>query len=124
MDAAGIILLLAVVLIVLALVYYLGLRIFELPRFTEGLDTAIDGVVEIIAKSEPVNPIVSDSNLNLDAAVDALEGLLFKKAGLPEAMGLIEGLYPGAKQDGLCFIPAATTEKSPRIGEVYTRGTL
>ncbi len=124
MDAAGVILLIAVVLIVLALVYYLGLVIFELQKITEGLDTAIDGVVEIIAKSEPVNPIVSDINLNLDAAVDALEGLLVKKAGLPEAMGLLEGLYPGAKAEGLRNFPDSKTVKSPRIGEVYTRGTL
>ena len=124
MPAAGVVLIIAVVAIVLALVYYLGMVIFELQRITEGLDTAIDGVVEIIAKSEPVNPIVSDINLNLDAAVDALEGLLVKKAGLPEAMGLIEGLYPGAKKEGLRNFPDSATVKSPRISEVYTRGTL
>src|SRR4051795_268488 len=121
---AGAILIVAVVLRVLARVYFLGMVIFELQKITKGLDNAIAGVVEIIQKSEPVNPIVSDINLNLDAAVDALEGLLVKKAGLPEAMGLIEGLYPGAKQDGLRNFPDSATVKSPRIGEVYTRGTL
>jgi hypothetical protein len=121
---AGAILIVAVVLIVLALVYFLGLVILELQKITKGLDHAIAGVVEIIQKSEPVNPIVADINANLDAAVDALEGLLVKKAGLPEAMGLIEGLYPGAKKDGLRNFPDSATVKSPRIGEVYTRGTL
>ena len=121
---AGAILIVAVVLIVLALVYFLGLVILELQKITKGLDHAIAGVVEIIQKSEPVNPIVSDINLNLDEAVDALEGLLVKKAGLPEAMGLIDGLYPGAKKDGLRNFPDSATVKSPRIGEVYTRGTL
>ncbi len=36
----------------------------------------------MIAKSEPVKPVVADINANLDAAVAALEGLLVKKAGL------------------------------------------
>ena len=36
---AGAILIIAVVLIVLALVYYLGLVIFELQKITEGLDS-------------------------------------------------------------------------------------
>ena len=39
-------------------------------------------------------------------------------------MGLIDGLYPGAKKDGLRNFPDSATVKSPRIGEVYTRGTL
>jgi len=121
---AGVILIVAVVLIVLALVYFLVSVIFELQKITKGLDRAIAGVVEIIQKSEPVNPIVADINEHLDAAVDALEGLLVKKSGLPDAMGLIDGLYPGAKQDGLRNFPDSATVKSPRIGEVYTRGTL
>jgi hypothetical protein len=121
---AGTIVVIAVLLIVLALVYYLVSVIFALQKITKGLDETIGAVVEIIAKSEPVNPIVADINANLDAAVDALEGLLVKKAGLPEAMGLIEGLYPGAKKDGLRNFPDSATVKSPRIGEVYTRGTL
>jgi len=121
---AGALLIIAVVLIVLALVYFLGMVIFELQKITEGLDTAIDGVVEIIAKSEPVNPIVSDINLNLDAAVDALEGLLVKKAGMADAVGLVEGLYPGAAAQGFRDYPDSATTKAPRISEVYTRGTL
>jgi len=124
MSAAGAVLLVAVVLIVLALVFYLVSVIFALRKITAGLDTTITAVTEIIAKSEPVNPIVADINANLDAAVDALEGLLVKKAGLPEAMGLVEGLYPGAKAEGLRNFPDSATVRSPRIGEVYTRGTL
>ena len=124
MDTAGVILLIAVVLIVLALVYYLVSVIFALQKITKGLDETIAAVVEIIEKSEPVNAIVEDINANLDAAVDALEGLLVKKAGLPEAMGLIDGLYPGAKAEGLRNFPDSATVRSPRISEVYTRGTL
>src|SRR3954453_21141704 len=121
---AGALLIIAVLLIVLALVYFLVSVIVELQKITKGLDETIDAVVEIIEKSEPVNPIVADINANLDAAVDALEGLLVKKAGLPDAMGLIEGLYPGAKQQGLRTFPESATVKSPRISEVYTKGTL
>src|ERR1044072_7348942 len=121
---AGTLLLIAVVLIVLALVYFLVSVIFALQKITKGLDETIAAVVEIIEKSEPVNPIVADINANLDAAVDALEGLLVKKAGLPDAMGLIEGLYPGAKAEGLRNFPDSATVKSPRISEVYTKGTL
>src|SRR6478735_7632827 len=119
---AGTLLIVAVVLIVLALVFFLVQVIFALQKITKGLDDTIAAVGEIVAKSEPVNPIVSDINANLDAAVDALEGLLVKKAGLPEAMGLIDGLYPGAKKDGLRNFPDAATVRSPRISEVYTRG--
>jgi hypothetical protein len=124
MSAAAVVLLAAVVLIVLALVYFLVSVIFELQKITKGLDETIGAVGEIIEKSEPVNAIVADINANLDAAVDALEGLLVKKAGLPEAMGLIDGLYPGAKREGLRNFPDSATVRSPRIGTVYTRGTL
>jgi hypothetical protein len=121
---AGALLIIAVVLIVLALVYYLVSVIFELRKITNGLDATIAAVVEIIDKSKPVNEIVADINTNLDAAVDALEGLLVKKAGLPDAMGLLEGLYPGSQQEGLRNFPDSTTVKAPRISEVYTKGTL
>ena len=63
-------------------------------------------------------------NANLDAGVDALEGLLVKKAGMSDAVGLIDGLYPGAAAEGLRNFPESKTTKAPRIAEVYTRGTL
>ena len=47
-----------------------------------------------------------------------------KKAGLTDAMGLIEGIYPGAAAAGLRNFPESTEVTPPRIGEVYTRGTL
>src|SRR3954464_8226712 len=124
MSAPGVVLVVIVVLIVLALVYYLVSVIFALQKITKGLDTTIAAVKEIIAKSEPVNPIVADINANLDAAVDALEGLLVKKAGMADAMGLIDGLYPGAARQGLRAFPESAATRAPRISEVYTRGTL
>ena len=124
MPAAGVVTIVAVVLIVLALVYYLVSTIVVLRKIAAGLDDAIAGVGEIIEKSAPVGDVVGDINRNLDAGVDLLEGLLVKKAGLVDAMGLIEGLYPGAAADGLRNFPDSRTVRPPRIAEVYTKGTL
>ena len=115
---------LAVVLIVLALVYYLVSTLVQLRKITAGLDGVIASVGEIVQKSAPVAAVVDDINANLDAGVDLLEGLLVKKAGLADAVGLIEGLYPGAAAAGLRNFPDSTTIKAPRIAEVYTKGTL
>jgi len=124
MPAAGIVMIIAVVLIVVAIVVYLVATIAALRQITAGLDDAIAGVGEIIEKSAPVAPVVADINANLDAGVDLLEGLLVKKAGLTDAVGLVDGLYPGAAAAGLRNFPEAKTIKPPRIAEVYTRGTL
>jgi hypothetical protein len=43
---------------------------------------------------------------------------------MSDAMGLIDGLYPGAAADGLRNYPESNAVDPPRIGEVYTRGTL
>jgi hypothetical protein len=124
MPAAGVVMIVAVVLIVAAVVFYLVSTIVALRRITAGLDDAIAGVVEIIEKSAPVADVVATINQNLDAGVDLLEGLLVKKAGLTDAVGLIDGLYPGAGAEGLRNFPDSRDVKAPRIAEVYTRGTL
>jgi len=122
-PAAGV-MILAVLLIVLALVYYLVSVIVALWKITKGLDEVIVGVGEFIAKSAPVNDIVTTINANLDAGVDALEGLLVKKAGMDDAVGLVDGMYPGAAAAGFRNYPDSATITPPRIGEVYTKGTL
>jgi hypothetical protein len=124
MPAAGVVLIVTVVLIVLALVYYLVSTIVQLRAITNGLDEVIGNVGEILAKTEPVEAVVNDINENLDAAVGALEGLLVKKAGMDDSMGLIDGLYPGAAAQGLRDFPESGDVTPPRIGEVYTKGTL
>jgi hypothetical protein len=124
MPAAGVLLIVTVVLIVLALVFYLVSTIVQLRAITNGLDEVIANVGEILAKTEPVEPVVADINENLDAAVSALEGLLVKKAGMEDAMGLVDGLYPGAAAAGLRDFPESGEITPPRIGEVYTKGTL
>jgi hypothetical protein len=124
LPAAGLVMIVAVVLIVLALVYYLVSTIVALRQITAGLDEVIAGVTGIVEKSAPVNEIVTAINEQLDAGVGLLEGLLVKKAGLADAVGLVEGLYPGAAAAGFRNIPESATIDAPRIGEVYTRGTL
>jgi hypothetical protein len=115
---------LAVLLIVAALVFYLVSVIVALWKITKGLDQVISGVGEIVAKSAPVNDIVTTINQNLDAGVDALEGLLVKKAGIEDAVGLVDGMYPGSAAAGFRNFPESAKITPPRIGEVYTRGTL
>jgi hypothetical protein len=124
MPAAGVVLLIAVVLIVLALVYYLVSTILALREITNGLDEVIASVGEIVEKSAPVNGVVTAINEQLDAGVDLLEGLLVKKAGMDDALGLVDGLYPGAAAAGFRQFPESSSITPPRIAEVYTKGTL
>jgi uncharacterized protein YkvS len=124
MPAAGVVLLVTVVLIVLALVYYLVNTILALREIVTGLDETIASVGEIVEKTNPVAAVVNDINQNLDAGVDLLEGLLVKKAGMHDALGLVDGLYPGAATAGFRRYPESTDITPPRIGEVYTKGTL
>src|SRR5579859_4055365 len=124
MPAAGVVMIVAVVLIIVALVYFLVATIFALQKITNGLDDAISGVIGIIEKSAPVNDVVATINQNLDAGVDLLEGLLCKKAGMADAVGLVDGLYPGAAAQGFRNFPESRMVTAPRIGEVYTKGTL
>jgi hypothetical protein len=124
MPAAGVVMVVAVLLIIVAVVYYLVSTIVALQKITTGLDQAIAGVVGIIDKSEPVGDVVTTINNNLDAGVDLLEGLLVKKAGMPDAVGLVDGLYPGAAAAGFRNFPDSATIIAPRIAEVYTKGTM
>src|SRR5947199_1963538 len=124
MPAAGVLLIIAAVLIVVALVVYLVSTIVALRRITGNLDEAIRGVTGIIDKTAPVGDVVGTINQNLDAGVDLLEGLLVKKAGLEDAIGLVDGLYPGSAADGFRNFPDSRGVRPPRISEVYTKGTL
>src|SRR4029077_12172864 len=109
---------------VLAMVYYLVSTILQLRAITNGLDDVIANVGQILEKTAPVNGVVTSINEHLDAGVDLLEGLLVKKAGLVDAVGLVDGLYPGAAAAGFRNFPDSTKVEAPRISEVYTRGTL
>jgi hypothetical protein len=123
-EAVGVVTIVAVALIVLALVFYLVSVIVQLRKITGGLAAIIGSVGEIVEKTAPVNEIVSEINAQLDAGVDLLEGMLVRKAGLTDAVGLVDGLYPGAAAAGLRNFPDSSAIKAPRIGAVYTKGTL
>ena len=71
-----------------------------------------------------MNEVVNAINEQLDAGVDLLEALLVKKAGMVDAVGLVDGLYPGAAAAGFRNFPESTHDQAPRISEVYTKGTL
>jgi hypothetical protein len=122
MEPAALFTLIAVVLVILALVFYLVSVILELRKITAGLDAVIDSVTGIVTKSEPVNGIVEEINKDLSAGTELLEGLLLKKAGPDDAAGLVESVFPGAG--------AAVLERQGRTGEVknidevYTRGAV
>lgn len=122
MEAAAIVTLVAVVLVILALVVYLTSVILELRKITAGLDAVIGSVGEVLTKTEPVNGVVETINKDLSAGTDLLEGLLDKKAGQDDAAGLVESLYPGSG--------ASVLERQGRSGEVknidevYTRGAV
>jgi hypothetical protein len=122
--AVGVVTIIGVLLIVVALVFYLVSVIVQLRKITGGLDEVITHVGGIVEKSGPVNGIVDSINEQLDAGVDLLEGLLVKKAGMTDAVGLVDGLYAGAAAAGFRNFPESQTIDAPRIGEVYTRGTL
>ena len=125
MPAAGAVMIVAVVLIVLALVYYLVSMIVALRKITAGLDEVIADVGEILEKTAPVNDVVTAINEQLDAGVDLLEGLLVKKAGLTDAVGLVDGLYPGAAAAGLPQLPGEHDDRRRRASARSTRkGTL
>ena len=123
-EPVGAVAIVAAVLIVLALVYFLVMTIVQLRKITAGLDGVIASVGEIIEKSAPVNDVVDNINGQLDAGVELLEGLLVQKAGMEDALGLVEGLYAGSASAGFRHFPESGTTRAPRIGEVYTKGTL
>ena len=105
MSGAAVLIVIAVLLIVVALVVYLVGTILELRKITSGLDEVIGNVGEILQKTEPVNAVVDDINANLDAGVSALEGLLVKKAGMEDAVGLVDGPLPGGRRRGAAGLP-------------------
>ena len=82
--AAGAVLIVGVVAIVAALVYYLVSVIFALNKITQGLDEVIAGVGEIVAKSAPVNGIVTAINEQFDIILGALPGIASKAAVVAE----------------------------------------
>lgn len=116
-QVAIIILLIAVIIGALAL--YLVLTIVQLFKINAGLSVVLPLVGQIVAKTNPVNPVVDDINANLVVTRDALENLMLKKGG-PDAAGLVESLFPG---EGAKFLRRVNRSgRVVNVGTVYTRG--
>jgi hypothetical protein len=119
---AAIITILAIVLIVAAIVVFLLAIIVELKTISNGLDVVIPPVAELVQKTQPVNQLVNKIVSDLGAGTNLLEGLLVKKAGMDDAAGLIESLFPGG---GQAFLQRNGRSGRPRhFGVVYSRGAL
>ena len=96
--------------------------IVQLRKITAGLDEAIARRRRDRARrARRSTSVVTTINEQLDAGVDLLEGLLVKKAGLTDAVGLVDGLYPGAAAAGLRNFPESTTIRR-RASARSTRG--
>jgi hypothetical protein len=122
MEPAAAVTILAVLLVIVALVYYLVSVILELRKITAGLDVVIGAVGEILVKTEPVADVVKAINADLGAGSELLEGLLEKKAGPDDGPGLVESLYPGA---GVAMLERqGRPGRVKNIDVVYTRGAV
>jgi hypothetical protein len=122
MEAAAVVTILAIVLVIAALVVYLLAVIMELRKITAGLDAVIGSVGGIVGKSEPVNEIVEAIKTDLSAGTELLEGLLLKKAGPDDAAGLVESVFPGA--GAAMLVRQGRTGVVKNIDAVYTPGAL
>jgi hypothetical protein len=116
-QVALIILLVAVIIATLAI--FLIATILQLFKINAGLSVVLPLVGQIVAKTNPVNPVVDDINAQLVVTRDALENLMLKKAG-PDSAGLVESLFPG---EGAKFLRrVGRSGKVVNVGTVYTRG--
>jgi len=106
-------------IIIAELAGYLILTIVQLFKINAGLSVVLPLVGQIVAKTNPVNPVVDDINAQLVVTRDALENLMLKKAG-PDSAGLVESLFPG---EGAKFLRrVGRSGKVVNVGTVYTRG--
>ena len=119
MEIQVALIILLVALIIAALAVYLIATILQLFKINAGLSVVLPLVGQIVAKTNPVNPVVDDINAQLVVTRDALENLMLKKAG-PDSAGLVESLFPG---EGAKFLRrVGRTGKVVNVGTVYTRG--
>ncbi len=122
--APGAVMIVAVALIAAALVFYLVSTIVALRKVSAGLDDVVAGVDALVRQTIPVDYLVTSINEQLDAGVEVLEGLLVKKAGMTDAVGLVEGLYPGAGAEGFRHLPESRNTDAQPITGAYTKGSV
>ena len=119
MELPVAIIIVLITLVILALAVFLVATIMELRAINKGLAGVIDGVVEIVTKTAPVNGVLDAINHTLVTGRDLLEGLALKKTG-PDAAGLVESCFPGEGQK----FQRRVNVRGPilAIGEEYPRG--
>ncbi len=119
MEIQVVIIVVLVVAIIAVLAIFLLATIAQLVKINSGLSVVLPLVGQIVQKSAPVNPVVDDINKNLVTTRDALENLMWKKAG-PDSPGVVESLFPG---EGAKFLRrTGRSGKVVNVGTVYTRG--
>lgn len=119
MEIQVAIIIVLVVAIIAVLAIFLLATIAQLVKINSGLSVVLPLVGQIVQKSAPVNPVVDDINKNLVTTRDALENLMWKKAG-PDSPGIVESLFPG---EGEKFLKrTGRSGKVVNVGTVYTRG--
>ncbi len=119
MEIQVAIIILLVTVIIATLAIFLIATIIQLFKINSGLSVVLPLVGQIVTKTNPVNPVVDDINANLVVTRDALENLMWKKAG-PDSAGLVESLFPG---EGAKFLRRTNRSgKVVNVGTVYTRG--
>ena len=121
MPAPGVLLLITVVLIVLALVYSLVSTIFALRRSPPASTRRSPPSSRSSRRRGPVNAVVDDINANLDAAVDALEGLLVKKAGMDDASALSTASIPARPRKASATSPRAARQAAADLRGLHAR---
>jgi hypothetical protein len=119
MKVQVVLILIEVALIIGALAVYLIATIRKLLRINLGLSRVFSPVGQIVAKTAPVNALLGNINGNLATLRDALEGLMWKKAGA-DAAGIVESLYPGEGANYLRRIGKSGSVVD--TGPVYGRG--
>ena len=125
MPAAGVVMIIAVVAIVLALVYYLVSTILALRTITSGLDERDRRRrARSSRRARPSTRSSATSTRTSTPGSTCSRGCWSRRPACSDAVGLIDGLYPGAAAQGLRNFPESREVTPPRIGEVYTRGTL
>ena len=119
------VMILAVVLIVLALVYFLVSTIFELRKIVAGLDEVIVHVGGIVEKSAPVNDVVDDDQRAARRRRLRARGPARQEGRHDATRSASSRACTRAPPPRACATsPRARRSMPPRIGEVYTKGTL
>ncbi len=125
MPAAGVVMIIAVVLIVAALVYFLVSTIVALQQDHQGPRRGDRGRRrdhrEERARRRRRRRRSTQTSTPASTCSRACSS---RRPAWQDAVGLVDGLYPGAAAAGFRNFPDSTTTKAPRIAEVYTRGTL